>query len=254
MIAAHARRTLRRPRVRWAVVALAAGMATGAAYDRVAALFATGLARRWLAVAGPVLVAELVLLWSFLPRHRTDREPSPLGPPTVLTVLRGTLVAFLAGFLVLPRPTEALVWLPAALYGAVALLDSLDGTLARLTDRVTALGSRLDTEIDALGILVASLLAVAYGQLPAWYLLAGAARYLYAVGRWYRRRTGQPVHDRPSRSLSRALAGLQMAFLVAVLSPLVTPPASTVAGAILLGPFLGNFLYDWWLLTGRRPR
>lgn len=255
MIDAYAGRALRRLRLRWVVAASVAVVVTALAYDQFVDRFATDLARRWLALSGIVLVYEFALLWRFLPRNRAGEELSPsLGPATLLTVVRGVLVAFLAGFLLLPRPTESLVWLPAALYGLAALLDYVDGTIARLTDHVTTLGARLDVEIDALGILIAPLLAVIYGQLPVWYLLAGVARYLFVAGKWHRRRTGKAIHDLPAGPASRILAGVQMAFLAVVLSPLLTPPEATSLGVAVLVPFLANFLRDWWHLTGRLPR
>lgn len=255
MIDAYAGRALRRLRLRWVVAASVAVVVTALAYDQFVDRFATDLARRWLAFSGVVLVYEFALLWRFLPRNRAGEELSPsLGPATLLTVVRGVLVAFLAGFLLLPRPTESLVWLPAALYGLAALLDYVDGTIARLTDHVTTLGARLDVEIDALGILIAPLLAVIYGQLPVWYLLAGAARYVFVAGKWHRRRTGKAIHDLPAGPASRILAGVQMAFLVVVLSPLLTPTEATSLGVAVLVPFLANFLRDWWHLTGRLPR
>lgn len=252
---AYAGTALRRLRLRWIAIAVVAMAATTLAYDQFAARFATDLARRWFALSALVLAYEFVLLWQFLPRNRDGGELSPsFGPATLLTVVRGVFIAFLAGFLLLPRPTESLVWLPAALYALAALLDYVDGVLARLTDHVTELGTRLDVEIDALGILIAPLLAVSYGQLPVWYLLAGVARYLFVAGRWYRRRTDRPIHDLSSGPVSRILAGLQMAFLAAILSPLLTPPKATVLAVVVLVPFLANFLRDWWYLTGRLPR
>lgn len=254
MIDAYAATALQRLRLRWIVVAVLAGVATGLAYERLTIRVGPALARRWLVIAVPVLAYELGIFWRFLPRNRTDGSlSSALGPATLLTVARGVLVAFLAGFLLLPWPAAALAWLPATLYGLAALADALDGLLARLTDHVTDLGARLDAEIDALGILVASLLGVGYGQLPVWYLLAGAARYLFGLGAWYRRRASKPVYDLPPRSLRRVLAAVQMAFLAAALSPMVTPPATTGLAAAVLVPFLGQFLWDWWYLTGRLP-
>jgi CDP-diacylglycerol---glycerol-3-phosphate 3-phosphatidyltransferase len=251
----YAGTTLRRLRLRWVVVAAVAAVVTALAYELFAERFATDLARRWLALTGLVLAYELALLWRFLPRNRDGERLVPsLGPATLLTVVRGVCVAFLAGFLLLPQPTEALVWLPAALYGLAALLDYADGTIARLTGHVTELGTRLDVEIDALGILIAPLLAVTYGQLPVWYLLAGAARYLFVAGKRLRQRRGRPIHDLPSDPTSRTLAGVQMAFLAVVLSPLLTPPEATLLAVVVLVPFLANFLRDWWYLTGRLPR
>lgn len=249
---AYAGRTLRRLRVRWLVVASLAAITTALAFAGLRLLLTDGLARRWLVLAVPVLAYELLLLWRFLPRNRKgERLLASLGPGTLLTVARGVLVAFLAGFLLLPQPTESLVWLPAALYGAAALADYVDGTLARLTDHVTMLGARLDTEFDALGILIAPLLAVLYGQLALWYLSVSVARYLFVLGIRLRRLRGLPVFALPPRRSRRLLAGLQMAFLTVVLSPVVTPPITTVVAVFVAGPFIAGFARDWLYVSGR---
>ncbi|WP_245998535.1 CDP-alcohol phosphatidyltransferase family protein [Halalkalicoccus subterraneus] len=248
----YAGRTLRRLRARWFVVAALAAVATALSFAGLRLLLADGLARRWLALVGPVLAYELALLWRFLPRNRNGgRLLASLGPGTALTITRGVLVAFLAGFLLLPQPTESLVWLPAALYGGAALVDYVDGTLARLTDHVTTLGARLDTEFDALGILIAPLLAVLYGQLPLWYLSISAARYLFVLGRWLRRRRGRPVFALPPRRSRRLLAGVQMAFLTLVLSPAATPPVTSAGAVFVAGPFIAGFVRDWLYVSGR---
>ncbi|MCL7418071.1 MAG: CDP-alcohol phosphatidyltransferase family protein [Halalkalicoccus sp.] len=249
---AYAGRTLRRLRVRWLIVAALAAVATALSFGGLRLLLTDDLARRWLLLTVPVLAYELALLWRFLPRNRDDERLLPsLGPGTLLTVARGVLIAFLAGFLVLPRPTESLVWLPAVLYGTAALADYVDGTIARLTDHTTTLGARLDTEFDALGILIAPLLAVVYGQLPLWYLSVSAARYLFVLGRWLRRRRGLPVSSLPPRRSRRLLAGLQMAFSTLVLSPVVSPPATTVAAVLVAVPFVVGFVRDWLYVSGR---
>ncbi len=248
----YAGRTLRRLRLRWIAIAAVATVATAVAFAGLRLLLADGLARRWLALSISVLAYELALFWRFLPRNRDgDRLLSSFGPATLLTVARGVLLAFLAGFLLLPQPTESLVWLPAGLYGAAALTDYADGTVARLTDHVTTLGARLDTEFDALGILIAPLLAVLYGQLPVWYLSVSAARYLFVLGRWVRRRRGLSVSDLPARPSRRPLAGLQMAFLSVVLSPAVGPPLTTVAAVLVAVPFIAGFVRDWLYVSGR---
>lgn len=248
----YAGQALRRLRLRWIAVAWVATVTTAVAFGGLRVLFADELARRWLALSVPVLAYQLVLLWRFLPRNRNgDRLLPSFGVGTLLTLARGVLIAFLAGFLLLPQPTQSLVWLPAMLYGLAVLADYLDGTIARLTDHVTALGARLDTEFDALGILIAPLLAVAYGQLPLWYLAVSAARYLFVFGRWTRRRRGLPVFDLPPRTSRRTLAGVQMVFLVVVLLPVVTPPATTVAAVFVAVPFVAGFVRDWLYTIGR---
>ncbi|ADJ16426.1 CDP-alcohol phosphatidyltransferase family protein [Halalkalicoccus jeotgali] len=249
---AYVDRTLRKLRLRWVAVATIATVATALSFGGLRLLLADDLARRWLLLTVPVLAYELALLWYVLPRNREEgRLLASFGPGTQLTLARGVLIAFLAGFLLLSRPTESLVWLPALLYGAAALADYVDGTLARLTDHVTTLGARLDTEFDALGILIAPLLAVLYGQLPVWYLSVSAARYLFVFGRWLRRRRDRPVFALPPRASRRYLAGLQMAFLTLVLSPVVTPPVTTVGAVFVAVPFIVGFVRDWLYVSGR---
>lgn len=250
---AYTGHALRRLRLRWIVVAWIAAVATALAFGGLRLLLADGLARRWLALVVPVLTFELAFLWRCLPRNRDGERLLPsFGLGTLLTLARGVLIAFLAGFLLLPQPTESLVWLPAALYGTAALADYLDGAIARATDHVTTLGARLDTEFDALGILIAPLLAIVYGQLPIWYLSVGAARYLFVFGRWLRHKHEFPVFDLPPRRSRRLLAGIQMAFIALVLSPVVEPPLTTILAIVVAVPFIAGFVRDWLYVSGRR--
>ena len=96
-------------------------------------------------------------------------------------------LGLLAGFVFLPQPSGGLAWLPALLYTLAIMADYLDGYFARLTHHATVLGEILDIEFDALGILMATSLAVHYGQLPWWYLPIGLSRYLFLFGIWWRR-------------------------------------------------------------------
>lgn len=245
---------LRDLRRRWGAVGLCALALSGIAYEWLIARFAASPARRWLLVTLAALGYQLALLWAFLPRNRAPGGAlyRTFGPATRVTIARGLCVAFLAGFLVLPWPSGALAWAPAALYAAVALGDYVDGALARLTDRVTPLGTRLDTEIDALGILIAVAVAIRHAQLPAAFLAVGVARYGFVAGRWYRRRTGRPVHDLPPRGVGRVLAGTMMATLAFVLFPVVEPPITTVVGLAVAVPFLLGFARDWLYVVGAR--
>ncbi|UCF91832.1 MAG: CDP-alcohol phosphatidyltransferase family protein, partial [Desulfobacterales bacterium] len=86
-----------------------------------------------------------------------------LGLATWITLLRGILIAMLAGFILQPWPPSDLpplwlIWAPGLLYLAAAVLDYGDGLIARIRHHETRLGERLDLEIDALGLLIASFL------------------------------------------------------------------------------------------------
>jgi CDP-diacylglycerol--glycerol-3-phosphate 3-phosphatidyltransferase len=176
--------------------------------------------------------------------------PSSLGAANWITLSRGALVAVLAGFLLQPWPGRSsgpgwVMWMPGILYITVSGADALDGWVARVTGNQTRLGELLDTRIDALGILVASLLAVSYGQLPGYYVSAGLAYYSVRFAVWLRSKTGRTCNEIRRRRSARLLAGAQMAFLGVVLLPLLPAGVTQIAAVFFLIPFLAGFLVDW---------
>jgi len=138
--------------------------------------------------------------------------------------------------------------MPGIIYLTVSASDVLDGYVARQTANQTLLGEFLDTRLDALGILTASLVAVHYGQLPDFYLSAGLAYYLLRLTVWMRKKAGRPCNEVKPRKGARLMAAAQMLFLAIVLLPLLTPPFTHVAAVVLLIPFLAGFLIDWQVI------
>jgi len=162
----------------------------------------------------------------------------------------------LAGLLFLPwsRFTDKsfwLTWLPGIIYLSAAILDYLDGFLARLTSHETQLGRLFDTKIDALGLLVATLVAIKIGQLPIFYLFVGIAYYLFQIGIWFREKISKPVIDLNPRPGARLMAGFQMGFVGVILFPILKPPVTTIAASIFMTPFLLGFLRDWLVVCGQ---
>lgn len=218
----------------------------------------TQFALRWLVLSGAAAAYLLWILWRNLPLNQAmtgDVLFPQLGLPNLVTYWRGFLVAAAAGFMFSPRPSGDALWIPGALYSFGVLPDFLDGYLARATRRSTRLGENLDVTVDGLAVLSGTLLAVQYGQAPAWYLSVGLARYLYLFGIWMRRRTGRPIYDLPPNMLRRALAGTQMGFTMVLLWPLFGPPATHFATYLFAIPFLANFILDWFYASGvlRQP-
>jgi CDP-diacylglycerol--glycerol-3-phosphate 3-phosphatidyltransferase len=170
-----------------------------------------------------------------------------------LTALRGLLVSLVGGFLLLP-PVGAVRWLPPFLYAAAAVADYFDGIVARRLGEATARGAHFDEAMDALGLLVAPAVAVSWGRLPPWYLLLGAAYYLYRGGLWLRRRLGLPLYleQVTRRPLTRVFAGLQMALVSLALAPVLPLEITSAAATVLMVPTLTFFVRDWLLVTGRR--
>lgn len=224
------------------------GIGIGLASSVVFLAPATPLASLSFALATWLVVSRT--LWRA--RRLLDAGATGLGAATYITLLRGLLVSVAAGFVPV-APVGAVRWVPAALYAAAAICDRFDGIVARRLGQTTALGARLDGAMDALGLLVAPAVAVAWGRLPPWYLLLGAAYYLFHAGIWLRRRLELPVHlERvvPKRS-TRIFAGLQMTLVSVALAPLVPHEVTTVAATLLMMPTLIFFARDWFIAIGR---
>ena len=241
-------------RRRWLVLALLFGLAIWFGYQLLSVTWDPVFARRWVIVAAVVLAYELSHLWRGLKDNHRRGESTllpALGAGNVLTMLRGLALGLLAGFLLAPWPTGGLAWLPALLYTLAIVADYLDGYLARVTHHATVLGENLDIEFDALGILIATSLAVSYHQLPWWYLFIALSRYLFLFGIWWRKRRGRPVYALRPSTYRRFVAGLQMGFTSVMLWPIVYPPATTLAGIAFAIPFTASFVRDWLVVSRR---
>ncbi|MEQ8313345.1 MAG: CDP-alcohol phosphatidyltransferase family protein [Gammaproteobacteria bacterium] len=178
-----------------------------------------------------------------------------LGWANRLTLLRAWLIAATGGFLFQPWPEgPALAWLPGMIYFAAAMLDRVDGFVARRTHHSSLLGNELDVVSDALGLAVASLLAYGWGQVHWSYLLMGAAYYLFHLGLIWRKARGQAIYPLPPAMHRRAWAGFQMGFLVVALWPLFYPPVTVVAGFAFMLPALIGFVIDWLIVSGHINR
>ncbi|MBB1510115.1 CDP-alcohol phosphatidyltransferase family protein [Tessaracoccus sp. MC1756] len=96
-----------------------------------------------------------------------------------------------------------------------ALLDAVDGAVARRTNTVTERGARWDVAVDSAVLLILSLALV---PLAPWILLMGAARYLFLLGGRFRPQWLLPLPFRQSR---RLIGGLQALVTVTALAPVV---------------------------------
>jgi CDP-diacylglycerol---glycerol-3-phosphate 3-phosphatidyltransferase len=213
-------------------------------------------ATRWALIAGMVLAYNLYVLWTWLPDNHREGENKLLptyGLGNSLTLVRGLLIAFVAGFIGLPWLLDMgiLAWLPMLFCTIAFIADYFDGYLARMTNHATVLGSKLDLEFDILGVSVVTLLAIWYGQLPWWYLILGMAGYFFRLGLWWRKRQGLPIYELPPSIHRRIFAGFQMGFLSVSLWPILPAEAVTLAG-IGYGTFTAlGFLRDWLVVSGR---
>ncbi|MDD9894252.1 MAG: CDP-alcohol phosphatidyltransferase family protein [Gammaproteobacteria bacterium] len=187
------------------------------------------------------------------------KQESPLyknlGWGNRITLFRSWLIAATAGFLFQPWPDGPLLsWLPGMIYFAGAILDRVDGYVARRSGQSSLFGIELDTVADAIGLAVASLLAVGYGQAHWSFLLMGLAYYAFHAGIYWRKKQNLPVYALPPAMHRRVWAGFQMGYLVVALWPLFYPPLTLIGGFAFMLPALIGFVIDWLIVSGRINR
>ncbi len=183
----------------------------------------------------------MLLSFGFLRRHHPfDR----FGPANQITTARAMLVALIAGLIGEARfPVVAASAAAASLL--VTALDGVDGWLARRHRIASAFGARFDMEIDALLILVLSILVWRYEKAPAWVVLSGLLRYAFVAAGlgvpWLK--AALP----PSRR-RQTVCVIQFITLTIALVPAVTPPLSALLAAAALLTLVYSFLVDiLWL-------
>ena len=212
-----------------------------------------GLVQATIVTAYVLILLRIGMPLNYHPRKKVLH--SNLGYGTWMTITRGMLVAILAGYLFQPWPRSHffpgwLSWTPGGLYLAASFLDYLDGRVARAAEHHSRLGEFLDINVDALGLLVAPIVAFGYGQLPGAYLSVGIAYYLLIFGIWLRKKRSMPVYKVPPRPSARIIAGVQMGFVGIALLPAVPPQITTAAAYILMIPLWVGFLKDWMIASG----
>lgn len=207
-------------------------------------------------------LVQSLLLWAVLwhqcwQRRERNRATADLpvlpalGWANRLTLARGWLIAVCGGFLFQRVSTGIAAWLPAVCYSIAALCDRFDGYVARRTRNATLLGSELDMAFDAIGLVVAPLLAVGLGKIHPTYLIVSIAYYSFVGGLYWRRRHGKPVLPLRKSELRRTLAGMQMGFIAFVLWPPLQPALTRLAGVAFMLPLLAGFCIDWLVVSAR---
>ncbi|MEJ0008237.1 MAG: CDP-alcohol phosphatidyltransferase family protein [Steroidobacteraceae bacterium] len=208
-----------------------------------------GLDAAYLGKVLAVYAAGAVIVLIGLPGHHPFTS---FGAANQVTVGRAALVALLAG-LFAERADARLALLAVVVAVPVAVLDGLDGWLARRQHMASDFGARFDMETDALFIMVLAALAWQFEKVGAWVLLSGLLRYAF-VGAglavpWLRR----PL---PPSLRRKCIAVVQVVTLILVIAPFVPPTVAAPIAAIGLGALAGSFLTDIvWLFqhSGRSP-
>jgi phosphatidylglycerophosphate synthase len=168
-------------------------------------------------------------------------HPFPrFGPANQVTAFRALLAAVVVGLIPMrPSPNVAVAAVIAG--GVCAILDGVDGWLARRTRMASAFGARFDMEVDALLILALAVVVWRHGKAGAWVIAAGLLRYAFvaagAAWAWMR----QPLSP---TNRARAICVIQIAALLVALLPMVQPPASNAIAAAGLAALTYSFAVD----------
>jgi phosphatidylglycerophosphate synthase len=166
-----------------------------------------------------------------------------LGYANAVTAFRLALVAYVAT-LAADRSTTA-AWTVVVVGTVAALLDIADGWIARRTHSETAFGARFDMEVDALFIVVLSVLAWRWEKAGAWVLLSGLLRYLFVAAGWLLPWLRAPL---PPSLRRKAICVVQIVVLIVAVGPVVPVWFSTLIAAAALGILGYSFLVDTvWL-------
>jgi len=174
-------------------------------------------------------------------------HPYPgFGAANAATLARLVLTSLFAG-LALDTGLSSVELAPATawLFVVIALvslaLDGIDGFLARRLGQTSPFGSRFDMEVDALQILMLSILAYTLGKAGAWVLMGGLLRYIYVAAGWV-----WPALNRrlPPSTRRKVVCVIQSGALAGLLAPIVVPPVSTGIAFAALGLLIISFGQD----------
>ena len=200
----------------------------------------------------PIKVAALIVIIAIVavPGVKRHHPFGRFGPANTVTALRALLVSVVAG-LIGERPSNEVAWAAASIGGLATVLDGADGWLARRTLLASDFGARFDMEVDALLILVLSVLAWQLGKAGVWVLASGLLRYTFvAAGRIWRWLQA-PLS--PSWR-GKAVCVVQVAALIVAIAPMVARPASAAIAATALVVLSWSFLVDVMRLWRRSDR
>jgi phosphatidylglycerophosphate synthase len=206
---------------------------------------AVAVAPGYVAKAPIVCVAIGVVAFGWLEDHHPHVT---FGPANAVTTLRAIVVALVAALVGEPR-TEEVAALAAGGAVLASVLDGVDGWLARRTGMLSDFGARYDMEVDALLILVLSVLAWQHGQAGWWILLAGLMRYGFVAAgyAWSWMNVALPPSTR-----RKTVCVVQIVGLATVVSPVFGPPVSVLLAALVLVTLVYSFAVDVvWLRQHR---
>lgn len=166
-----------------------------------------------------------------------------IGGCNAVTLLRAGLVCALLMPLAAGQPAG---WAVAVVAGLGLSLDGLDGFLARRSGLVSRFGARFDMEVDAALALILALHVIAGSPVGAEVLVLGLTRYGFVLAGlvlpWL-------TAGLPERRWRKAVCVIQIATLIVVQTPLLSPGQAIVltriAALLLIASFAADIRWLW---------
>jgi phosphatidylglycerophosphate synthase len=176
------------------------------------------------------------------------RDPSArLGPAGCVTLFRATLAVGVAALTAATFERDIAVAALVTLASVALALDFVDGWVARRTATESALGARLDGEVDAFLMLALSV-AVA-PSVGAWVLAIGLARYAFLAAGWVLPWMQAPLPRRDWRKTVTASQGIALVIAVSGIVPLAASRVILAVALVMLAESFGRDV--WWLWRHR---
>lgn len=194
------------------------------------------------ATATYLLICQVALIGM-----RRGYPHSRIGGCNAVTLLRGALTCallmpLLAGY--------AAGWAVAAVACLALVLDGVDGHLARRSGLASRFGARFDMEMDAVLALVLALHVIAGTVVGAEILVLGLTRYVFVAAGWI---WPWLRGDLPDRRWRKVICVLQLATLILLQLPGLTPDGAIVVARLAALALIGSFAVDTaWLWAVRR--
>ncbi len=201
-------------------------------------------------LTGIVSFLALATLISYL--WISQQAGSRFGEANQATLLRSGLVCLIGSTLLVSGQDPTVSWHLAGLIAVALALDGVDGFLARRLNLTSDFGARFDMEVDALLLLILSLLVWQTGQAGVWVLLIGLMRYAFVAASWIVKPLAGPLGPSFRRKTVCALQGIA---LLACLLPPLDQTRSTIIALVALSALVLSFSLDIKaLLQGSTPK
>ncbi|MEZ5292873.1 MAG: CDP-alcohol phosphatidyltransferase family protein [Vicinamibacterales bacterium] len=172
---------------------------------------------------------------------------APRPTSQIANAITGVRLALAVALWAVPATSP---WTLVTIGAVAAVLDAVDGPVARRTGGTSRAGARFDMETDAFLIATLAVLVWRLGKAGPWVILSGALRYLFVAGGWI---WPWLDGDLPPSRRRQAVCVVQVVALVVALAPIVSPPLSAPLSAGALALLAWSFWVDVaWL--ARRAR